>query len=146
MRRMGLQAVVLTILAATFALAHSGATGVVKERMVGMKAMSDATKALGAMKADAIPFSVETMHLAADEIARHGAAAQDLFPEGSLKKPSEALPVLWDEKAEFNAILERMVDAADQLKQVSTLDQAEPLMTRIGDQCKDCHSRYRIKK
>ncbi len=128
------------------ALAHSGATGVVKDRMQGMKAMSDATKALGAMKAGAIPFSVETLRLAVDEIARHGVEAKDQFPEGSLVSPSEALPVIWMEKAAFDKVFDEMIAAADQVKTVENLEAAIPLITRIGDQCKDCHSRYRIRK
>ena len=103
----------VAVLTSSLAWAHSGATGIVDQRMKGMKSLSDATKALGALKAGAIPFSAETLHLAATEIALHGKAAKELFPEGSLKSPSEALPLVWDDKATFNRLFDEMVEAAE---------------------------------
>ena len=141
-----LRLTLVIILGATVALAHSGATGVVKERMQGMKAMSDATKGLGALRAGAIPFNVETMRLSAMEIARHAQEAKELFPEGSLKSPSEALPLLWDEKAAFNKLFDDMAADAALLQEMSDLGAATPVMNRIGEACKECHWRYRIKK
>ena len=141
-----LRLTLVIILGATVAGAQSDATGVVKERMQGMKAMSDATKALGALRAGAIPFNVETMRLAAMEIARHAKEGRELFPKGSLKSPSEALPLLWDEKLAFNNLFDDMAADAALLQEMSDLSAATPVMNRIGEACKECHWRYRIKK
>lgn len=128
------------------ALAHSGATGVVKERMDGMKEMSHAAKAMGAVKAGAIPFSFATLNLAGREIARHGAAARELFPEGSLHSPSEALPAIWSDRETFDRLLDQMTRAAEQLSVTADRDEAMALTNRIGGLCKDCHATFRVKK
>ena len=133
-------------LAAFAALAHSGATGVVKQRMDGMKEMSHAVKALGAVKAGAIPFSFETLNLAGREIAKHGAEARELFPEGSLTAPTEALPVIWSDRETFDRLLDQMTDAAEKLAVSADRDEATALSNRIGGLCKDCHATFRKKK
>lgn len=134
------------LLIAASAFAHSGATGVVKERMDGMKEMSDAAKAIGAVKAGAIPFSFETLNLAGREIAKHGVAARSQFPEGSLTGPSEALPLIWSDRARFDLLMHQMIDAAEQLKVSADRDESMVLVDRIGATCKDCHATFRKKK
>lgn len=145
MRRIVVGAGVLALIAAS-ALAHSGATGVVKERMDGMKEMSHAAKAMGAVKAGAIPFSFATLNLAGREIAKHGAAARELFPEGSLVKPSEALPAIWSDRQTFDRLLDQMTAAAEKLSVSVDRDEAMALTNRIGGLCKDCHATFRVKK
>ena len=135
----------MTLIAAG-ALAHSGATGIVKQRMDGMKEMSHAAKAMGAVKAGAIPFSFETLNLAGREIAKHGAAARKLFPEGSLKTPSEALPAIWSDRETFDRLLDQMTSAAEKLAVSADRDEATALSNRIGGLCKDCHATFRVKK
>ena len=131
---------------AAAAYAHSGATGIVKERMEGMKEMSYAAKAMGAVKAGAIPFSFATLSAAGREIAKHGAAARKLFPEGSLHSPSEALPAIWSDRETFDRLLDQMTAAAEQLSVSADRDEAEALSDRIGGLCKDCHATFRVKK
>ncbi len=133
-------------LIAASALAHSGATGVVKERMDGMKEMSHAAKAMGAVRAGAIPFSFDTLNLAGREIARHGAAARTQFPGGSLTGPSEALPLIWTDRERFDQLMGEMVSAADRLAVSVDRDESMALVERIGATCKDCHATFRKKK
>ncbi len=128
------------------AFAHSGATGVVKQRMDGMKEMSHAVKAIGAVKAGAIPFSFETLNLAGREIAKHGVSARDQFPEGSLVSPSDALPAIWADRQTFDRLMEQMIDAADQLAVSADRDESIALTDRIGGYCKDCHATFRKQK
>ncbi|MEM8752259.1 MAG: cytochrome c [Pseudomonadota bacterium] len=133
--------------AAGAAFAHSGATGVVKERMDGMKTMSDATKALGAIKAGAIPFEPRTIRRAAGMLSAEGAAARDLFPEGSMAHPSEALPAIWTDRAGFDAILEDLVAAAAKMEAAAD-DEAAAMAAaeEVAATCKACHEKYREKK
>lgn len=138
--------ILIWFFAGAAALAHSGATGVVKERMDGMKEMSYAAKAIGAVKAGAIPFSFETLNAAGREIARHGAAARGQFPEGSLVKPSEALPAIWSDRETFDRLLTQMTVAAERLSVTANRDEAASLSTQIGDLCTDCHATFRVKK
>jgi cytochrome c556 len=71
------------------ALAHSGATGVVKERMEGMKAMGDRGHA--------------------------GSAMTELFPEGSNAVPSEAKEDIWKEWETFAAMAHQLEVMAEAL-------------------------------
>lgn len=129
------------------ALAHSGATGVVKERMDGMKAMSDATKAIGAVKTGVLPYSADVMRRAADELALHGEAAKALFPENSATGKSEALPVIWAEREGFDQILNELLNAAARLNSEAENEAAAlKIADEIAATCKDCHAKYREKK
>ena len=130
---------------ASAALAHSGATGIVKERMEGMKIMSNATKALGAMQAGAIPFSLDTVTFVAGEIGQSAQAARDQFPDGSIDGPSEALPLIFAEREKFDALLAELETLAAQLGESQEPEAVADLTTRIGDNCKSCHARYRKK-
>ena len=129
------------------AFAHSGATGVVKERMDGMKAMSNATKALGAAKAGVVPFTPDLVTRAATELRTQAEAAKTLFPEGSAMGPSEALPAIWTERAGFDALLDDLIEATDALEAAAGDEAAaSSAADAVAKTCKDCHAKYRKKK
>lgn len=144
----GRSAVGAFLLSAGAVLAHSGTHGVVKERMDGMKAMSDATKAIGAVKVGMLPYSAELMRRAAGELILNGEAARALFPEGAAAAgESEASPVIWTEREGFDQLLNDLIEAAERLDAAAE-DEATAL--RVADEiaatCKDCHAKYREKK
>ena len=90
--------------------AHTGATGVVKQRMDLMKALGDAMKRLNAMFANQTAFDAEQVKLAATVIEEHaGDQMTRLFPGAPVKQHSEALPAIWQNWSEFQ-------DWADRLK------------------------------
>ncbi|MEM7270614.1 MAG: cytochrome c [Pseudomonadota bacterium] len=135
------------ILVAGGALAHSGATGVVKQRMDGMEEMGYAAKALGAIKLGAIPFSAETLKRAGSEIARHAEAAKELFPEGSGGAPSDAKPLIWEDRAGFDRLMEDLRLASERLAfEADETPETLALIDEIGGYCKDCHGLYRAKQ
>ncbi|MEL7462898.1 MAG: cytochrome c [Pseudomonadota bacterium] len=138
---------VIAILSSSAALAHFGATGVVKERMDGMKIMADAAKALGAAKAGVIPFSPALARRAAADLKTSAAAARDQFPEGSLVHPSEASPAIWTDRARFDRILEDLIAAADALDAAAEDEAAARLAAdAVSQTCKDCHGSFREKR
>jgi cytochrome c556 len=95
------------------ALAHSGATGVVKERMDAMKAMGDAVKQIKPMMSGEAPYDSQTVRDAARVIDSHaGSAMTEKFPEGSTEAPSEALPVIWEEWSRFETLARQLSEAA----------------------------------
>ncbi len=97
--------VAIIISAATLALAHSGATGVVKERMELMEGIGDAMKILADTFKGKRAYDAETVRSAALEIHnRAGEKITRLFPENSLDKPSEALPDIWENWEEFKTL------------------------------------------
>jgi len=87
------------------AWAHSGAMGVVKERMDAMKAMGDAVKRIKPMMSGEAEYDPAAVRAAAREIAEDSGAALTLkFPEGSEGGVSEALPAIWSDRARFEAL------------------------------------------
>ncbi len=91
------------------AFAHSGATGVVKERMDGMGAMREAMKALAPMMQGQAPFDAEIVRRNAEIIAAHsGGALTNLFPQGTAGAPSEAKAEIWQDWARFAQLAEQL--------------------------------------
>ena len=95
-------AMVASIISAA-ALAHGGATGIVKERMDGMGVMKEAMKVLTPMMQGKTDYNAATVRSEAGKIAAHaGDALTKLFPEGSLDKPSEAKREIWQDWTSFS--------------------------------------------
>lgn len=87
------------------ALAHGGATGIVKERMDAMADMGKAVKAITPMMRGETDYDAKVVRQAAATFSRHaGESMTDLFPEGSGGMPSEAKDAIWSKWAEFSAL------------------------------------------
>ena len=98
------------------AFAHSGATGIVKERMEAMKAMGDATKTGGAMFSGEASYDAATIREAAETIRGHaGSAMTELFPEGTNASPSEAKETIWQDWETFAAMARQLEVMAEGL-------------------------------
>ena len=107
------------LLAATglAALAHSGATGVMKVRMDAMGEMGDEMKRLAPMMRGQTEYDPDVVRSAADTMIGHaGKQMTELFPEGSNEKPSEALDAIWEEWEEFAALAEALRTSAEGMK------------------------------
>lgn len=103
----------LTVVAA---LAHGGATGMVKERMDSMKAMGEAVKATSAMFKGETTYDADAVNAAAKTIKAHsGEALTKLFPKGSGHEPSEALPKIWTDWEQFEQLAKRLEILSDGL-------------------------------
>ena len=101
-------AVVASMIAAA-ALAHGGATGIVKERMDGMSAMKESMKILTPMMQGKVPYNKQTVRREAEKIGHHaGDAMTKLFPKGSEGKPSEAKPDIWQDWDAFSEMAEQL--------------------------------------
>lgn len=91
------------------ALAHSGATGVVKSRMEAMKEMQTAVKAIAPMMSGTAAYDASVVQDAAETFGRHsGEALTASFPEGSIEPPSEALPAIWQDWDRFEALARQL--------------------------------------
>ena len=109
------------------ALAHTGATGVVKERMDGMGELREAMKRLTPMMRGQADYDPDVVRSAADTMIRHaGSQMTDLFPEGSNEKPSEALDTIWEDWEEFAALAEALRTSAEGMKQAADNGLAGP--------------------
>ncbi|WP_136659909.1 cytochrome c [Nitratireductor sp. XY-223] len=107
--------VVTAISAAAYA--HTGATGIVKERMDAMSVMSKAVKSISKMMMGETPYDADVVKQGAALIKNHaGEAMTSQFPEGSLQKPSVAKPEIWTNWDEFVSLADRLGVLADGLE------------------------------
>ena len=70
----------------------------------------------------------------------------DLFPENSKEGfKTEALPIIWEEKDAFNALMQK--SAEDMIKLTSIIEDVDDIRGTLGKlmwaNCKACHSKYR---
>jgi cytochrome c556 len=123
------------------ALAHSGATGIVKERMNSMKAMSNAVKAIkNELSGDG---QVTVIKAHAKEIESHaGSAMTAMFPQGSRHDPSKARAAIWIDWAAFRRSAARLEIDAAALYQTPTMDAFKTMLAGCGS----CHKHFRAKK
>ena len=101
-------------MAAVTALAHSGATGIVLERMNGMTAMRDIIGELAPMMQGEVPYDAFTVSEGGDIIAKHaGETMLALFPEGSLEGVTYAKPEIWAKWQDFADLAEELRVSAE---------------------------------
>lgn len=135
---------------ASVALAHEGATGVVKERMELMKSLGAATKELAAMMRGKRDYDADRVRELAERIAGHGGTAMtEKFPEGSLDKPSRATPEVWEDWDEFAELASELTLRAEALAQMASESGDTPPMSAFRDvvrNCSVCHKGFREEK
>lgn len=108
-------------------LAHSGATGVMKERMDTMGEMGDEMKRLTPMMRGQTAYDPDVVRNAADTMIGHaGTQMTELFPEGSNGAPSEALDAIWEDWEEFAALAEALRSSAEGMKLAADNGLASP--------------------
>ena len=113
--------------------AHSGATGIVKQRMDLMDKIAESMKALAAMFRGKAAYDAKAVERAARIIEDHaGEAMTKMFPEGTNKKPSEALPVIWQDWDEFKAIADELKLYAGGLRTAASNPRGRGDKTAIG--------------
>jgi len=169
-RLVGVGFLIIASITATVALAHSGATGIVKERMDGMKAMTDGLKSLVPMIKIDVPYDPQVVRDVATLLERHaGQNMLELFPEGSLQKPTEARAEIWSNWDDFSRQAMRLsvmaqglalsadvglvaqdsspqysITGATTAQEIGTFP-VPVVLNAIGETCLACHTDYRIK-
>ncbi len=138
----------ICILAAGLALAHQGATGVVKERMELMKGIASAMKVLAPMVQGKSDWDAAAAAQSAGIISDHAKSIPAKFPKGSTGHPSEAKAEIWSKWQEFEASARGLAENAAALQQAADdgLEAAKPLFGKIVGSCKGCHETFREKK
>jgi cytochrome c556 len=136
--------------ASSLCLAHSGASGVVKERMDLMKDMADSMKAMGAMFKGETAFDPAMVAKQAGFLADHAPMIPDMTPEGSNDHPSEALPAIWQAWDDYVTDSEAL--AAESAKLVDIVNNgadqaaARDQFLKLSKTCGTCHDRFRKPK
>ena len=149
LRKPALLALVLLTASTAGLLAHSGATGIVKERMEAMKAIGGAMKQLGAMAKGEAAFDQAKVMQASKTISGHAAEFDRLFPDTAKSRKShvsEALPAIWEDKPAFLALAKELRQAASGLEAVTASAGLGASMKALGSTCKGCHQKFRLKK
>lgn len=138
--------VIIVSLSPLSAHAHSGATGVVKERMKAMKLMRQDVKELRfVLESNGI--DVQKAAQPAKRIAALAVKFPMMFPKGSNKPPSEALTKVWVEWDQFqNQFTELAQSASTLAKAAQTKDRQNAVtnLIKVRDNCQTCHDRYQI--
>ena len=118
----------------------------IKDRRDLMKANGEATKSMVGMLKGA-PFDLDVVKAALKNYANAAAKAPALFPDDSKTGDTNALPAIWDNKADFTA---RFAKFADDVTAASTAitDQAsfQATMPGVLKNCGGCHEKYRAKQ
>ena len=130
------------------ALAHKGATGIVKQRMELMKGIAEQMKALKPMMDGKAAYDPAGVAKAAEAIAAHATRIAQSFPKGSTEHPSEASPKIWTDWDGFEASAEALRKHASALKADAGkgAGAAKALFAEMAKTCKGCHEGYRVKK
>lgn len=136
-------AFVLSLSAPPSALAHNGATGIVKDRMGKFEASEKATKRIkqAFSRGDTAVVIAETKFLLS-----WASEMQSYFPENSNQPPSEAKVEIWLQWDDFVGAIQSYDKAAQALiyaaetQNTRAIDGAFKEMVRS---CKSCHQRFR---
>ena len=140
----------LLLLSASVALAHTGASGIVKKRMEMMGDIAAQMKTVAQMLNGKDVFDPQQITNSARRIADHAKSFEELFPKGTNKSPSEARPAIWIKWDEFlehsNSMKTSAVALATAAKTAEgPLDIKKPF-GQLGMSCKGCHQDFRQKK
>jgi cytochrome c556 len=142
----------------TNVISHKDATGVVKERMDQMETLKGAMKTLKPIFRGKSDYDINVVKANA-LIIRDNAAAHmtKLFPEGSLKSPSEAKPEIWQDWEVFEKLAVDLEQKAQALhnsvheqpnsnRDNKTTLPPKTIFKMIAQNCADCHKSFRVKE
>jgi cytochrome c556 len=141
-------ALLVLLVSVPLALAHEGATGVVKERMDLMDRQKEDMKIIGLMAKGKTPFDAAKAAEAARDIEATSAKIHELFPEGSGGGHSEAKAEVWSKWDEFTSDADALAAQAKAL--IVALETNAPdwkaSFQKVTDACKTCHKTFRAEK
>lgn len=135
--------------AASLTWAHGGATGIVKERMELMMVIGKNMKGIAAMVKGEVAFDAKTVEKSAMVISDHAMKINGMFPKGSLDKPTEALPAIWEDWERFSKLSDNLVSEAKTLAEAAASGEKRAVMVQFaktGKVCSACHTDFRVKK
>lgn len=149
------------MLMASQVMSHSGAMGIVKQRMDAMKTMGDHAKSVGDMLKGKSTFELTAVEEAARAFITHGEQIPDLFPdttESRTGSETEALPAIWEDWDDFTALSRQltengkvMASITDELSTgtISTDEQSRAVRAaffKASKSCSGCHERFRLEQ
>ncbi|MCW8891020.1 MAG: cytochrome c [Sedimenticola sp.] len=137
---------VLTIQPLTL-MAHGKATGIVKQRMELMKKIEKQMRSISIMEKGKLPYDATRISQHAEMIRRSSSKIPALFPEGSLHKPTEALPVIWEQWDQFLDETNLLEQEAAELQALATEGDKQAVLeqfNKLEKSCSRCHEIFRL--
>lgn len=128
------------------ALAQNAA--VIKERKEAFKAMGDAAKPTGAMLKGEADFDLAAIKNAIKVYQEKAAILPKLFPDDSKEgEKTEALPVIWENKADFEGRFAKLAEMAKAAEtSITDADTFAAEWPKVMGNCGGCHKKYRKPK
>ncbi|MBM1169637.1 c-type cytochrome [Microvirga arabica] len=119
----------------------------IRQRQNLMKNNQEQMRALTGMARGQAPFNAATAQAALQRIEQNARQVPALFPTGSQQGKTDALPVIWERKADFDARAVKLEQDA-KTAQTGITDQAslQAAVQRVGQNCGGCHETYRRKE
>ncbi len=152
---------VIAVVIAGQAIAHTGAIGIVKERMDSMSTLGDHAKRVGDMLKGKASFDLDAIDAAAQAFVTHGDKIPTLFPNTEDSRENtvtEALPAIWNNWDDFVALAEKFANDSRALLTLSNElkdstqgveDQSRAVRSvffKAAKNCSACHERFRLDK
>ena len=142
-------------------IAHTGASGIVKERMDAMGVLGDHARVVGDMLKGKTAFDADAIETAAAAFVMHGEQITGLFPDTEESRSgarTEALPAIWTEWDDFVALATRFTEDSRALAAIATelnpgeqsIDEKSRAVRtaffRASKSCSGCHERFRLEQ
>ena len=131
------------VISATLANAELSVEDIIKSRKVLFSKNSSTAKRVQSFSSNGdFDKAIELMK----EMNENYITLLDLFPENSKEGfKTEALPIIWEEKDAFNALMQKSAD--DMIKLTSIIEDVDGIRGTLSKlmwaNCKACHSKYR---
>jgi cytochrome c556 len=125
-------------------LALPAAADVFEQRSALMKEIGDQMRGLAPMFRGESPYDAADVRARAEAIAeRAGERIATLFPEGTLRDDSRALPTIWEEWERFEALSGLLEERARTLAAAADGDDARRAFGEFANTCRNCHTDFR---
>jgi cytochrome c556 len=144
-----LRAVLLAVsLLALPSIASAQNLDVIKERKKNFQAMGDAAKPTGEMLKGEADFDIAAVKNAIKVFQEKAALQPKLFPDDSKQGgKTEALPAIWENKADFEERFVKLAEAAKAADaSITDVDTFEAEWPKVMGNCGGCHKKYRKPK
>ena len=125
---------------------HDAHTGIYKDRADTMKSLGGAAKSTGAMFKGETEFDLAKVQAAGKLVAEKAPTIPALFPKGTNAGDSEALPIIWEDFAGFEAAAALLAERAAVLAAAADPKAAGAAFGNMLKACGGCHQKYRVKK
>jgi cytochrome c556 len=120
---------------------------VIRQRQDLMKNNQESLRPLLGMSRGQAPFDATTVQASLRRVEQNAKQIPSLFPENSRTGKTNALPLIWEHKADFDARAVKLEQDA-RSAQTKAVDQASlrAELQAIGQNCGGCHDTYRRKE